>query len=41
MIDRVAHNADVLTLKGAIYRLRNPGINTLPSICKTKDHEPG
>ena len=32
MIDRVVHHADVLTLKGASYRLRNRGIDTLPSI---------
>ena len=36
MIDRVVHHADVLTLKGASYRLRNRGIDTLPSI-KTQD----
>ncbi|MEB3049493.1 IS21-like element helper ATPase IstB [Mycolicibacter sp. MYC123] len=36
MIDRVVHHADVLTLKGASYRLRNRGIETLPSI-KTQD----
>ena len=32
MIDRVVHHADVLTLKGASYRLRNREIDTLPSI---------
>jgi DNA replication protein DnaC len=32
MIDRIVHHADVLTLKGASYRLRNRGIDTLPSI---------
>ena len=32
MIDRVVHHADVLTLKGASYRLRNRGIDTLPSV---------
>jgi DNA replication protein DnaC len=32
MIDRVVHHADVLTLPGASYRLRNRGIATLPSI---------
>ena len=32
----VVHHADVLTLKGASYRLRNRGIDTLPSI-KTQD----
>jgi DNA replication protein DnaC len=36
MIDRVVHHADVLTLKGASYRLRNRGIDTLPSI-RTED----
>ena len=40
MIDRVVHHADVLTLKGASYRLRNRGIDTLPSIRQTTDHEP-
>jgi transposase/lambda repressor-like predicted transcriptional regulator len=35
-IDRIVHHADVLTLKGASYRLRNRGIDTLPSI-KTQD----
>ena len=36
MIERVVHHADVLTLKGASYRLRNRGIDTLPSI-RTQD----
>jgi hypothetical protein len=36
MIDRVVHHADVLTLKGASYRLRNRGIDILPSI-RTQD----
>ena len=36
MIDRVVHHADVLTLKGTSYRLRNRGIDTLPSI-RTQD----
>jgi len=31
-IDRIVHHADVLTLKGASYRLRNRGIDTLPSV---------
>ncbi len=35
MIDRIVHHADVLTLKGASYRLRNRGIDTLPSIRTT------
>lgn len=37
MIDRIVHHADVLTLKGASYRLRNRGIDTLPSIRATAD----
>ena len=37
MIDRIVHHADVLTLKGASYRLRNRGIDTLPSIRTTAD----
>ena len=32
MIDRIVHHADVLTLKGVSYRLRNLGIDTLPSV---------
>ena len=40
MIDRVVHHADVLTLKGASYRLRNRGIDTLPSIRETADQQP-
>ena len=32
MIDRIVHHADVLTLKGASYRLRGHGIDSLPSI---------
>jgi len=35
MIDRIVHHADVLTLKGSSYRLRNRGIDTLPSIRTT------
>jgi hypothetical protein len=31
MIDRIVHHADVLTLKGASYRLRNKHLATLPS----------
>lgn len=31
MIDRIVHHADVLTLKGSSYRLRDTGIATLPS----------
>src|SRR5580700_7520331 len=32
MIDRTVHHAHVLTLKGASYRLRGRGIDSLPSI---------
>lgn len=32
MIDRIVHHADVLALKGASYRLRDRGIDILPSI---------
>jgi DNA replication protein DnaC len=32
MIDRIVHHADVLTLKGASYRLRGRGIDSIPSI---------
>ena len=32
MIDRIVHHADVLTLKGASYRLRGRCIDSLPSI---------
>jgi DNA replication protein DnaC len=39
MIDRIVHHADVLTIKGASYRLRNRGIDTLPSI-RTGANEP-
>jgi DNA replication protein DnaC len=31
MIDRIIHHADVITLKGSSYRLRNTGIDTVPS----------
>jgi hypothetical protein len=31
MIDRIVHHADVLTLKGASYRLRGRRIDSLPS----------
>ncbi|GLP75539.1 hypothetical protein TUM20983_45790 [Mycobacterium antarcticum] len=31
MIDRIVHHADVLTLKGSSYRLKDTGIDTLPS----------
>lgn len=39
MIDRIVHHADVLTLKGASYRLRGRGIDSLPSI-RTTSAEP-
>ena len=38
MIDRIVHHADVLTLKGASYRLRNLGIETLPSVRAEEAH---
>jgi hypothetical protein len=31
MIDRIVHHAEVLTLKGSSYRLKDSGIDTLPS----------
>ena len=31
MIDRIVHHAEVNTLKGSSHRLRNTGIDTLPS----------
>lgn len=31
MIDRIVYHADVITLKGASYRLKDSGITTLPS----------
>lgn len=37
MIDRIVHHADVLTLKGASYRLRGQGIDSLPSTRTTND----
>src|SRR5215470_8594740 len=37
MIDRIVHHADVLTLKGASYRLRGRGIDSLPSIRTTAE----
>jgi DNA replication protein DnaC len=40
MIDRIVHHADVLTLKGASYRLRSRGIDSLPSVRATTT-EPG
>lgn len=32
MIDRIVHHAEVLTLKGASYRLRNRALEELPSV---------
>ncbi|HEX2320646.1 MAG TPA: ATP-binding protein [Streptosporangiaceae bacterium] len=40
MIDRIVHHADVLTLKGASYRLRGKGIDSLPSIRTTTSDTP-
>jgi DNA-binding SARP family transcriptional activator len=37
MIDRIVHHADVLTLKGASYRLRGRGEDTLPSVALAKE----
>ena len=37
MIDRIVHHADVITLKGASYRLRGRGIDSLPSTRTTTD----
>jgi len=37
MIDRIVHHADVLALKGASYRLRGRGIDSLPSIRTTAE----
>jgi DNA replication protein DnaC len=37
MIDRIVHHADVLTLKGASYRLRGRSDDTLPSVTLTKE----
>lgn len=31
MIDRIVHHAEVLTLKGSSYRLKNSGLDSLPS----------
>ena len=39
MIDRIVHHADVLTLKGASYRLKGRGIDSLPSIRTTTNTE--
>jgi DNA replication protein DnaC len=37
MIDRIVHHADVLTLKGASYRLRGRGDDSLPSVVLTAE----
>ncbi|MGH3733447.1 MAG: IS21-like element helper ATPase IstB [Acidimicrobiales bacterium] len=37
MIDRIVHHADVLNLKGASYRLRGRGVDSLPSVMLTTD----
>lgn len=37
MIDRIVHHADVIALKGASYRLRDRGLDTLPSIKAEQD----
>ena len=37
MIDRIVHHAEVLTLKGASYRLRGRGVDSLPSVTLTTD----
>ena len=37
MIDRIVHHADVLALKGASFRLRGRGIDSLPSIRTTAE----
>ena len=41
MIDRIVHHADVLTLKGASYRLRNRGVDSLPSVTLTAGENQG
>lgn len=37
MIDRIVHDADVIALKDASYRLRDRGVETLPSIKAEKE----
>lgn len=37
MVDRIVHHADVLTLKGASYRLRDRGEDTLSSVALAKE----
>lgn len=41
MIDRIVNHADVLSLKGASHRLRERGIDSLPSICTTTNETVG
>ncbi len=41
MIDRIVHHAEVITLKGGSHRLRNTGIDTLPSARVTVSTPPG
>ncbi len=41
MIDRIVHHADVLTLKGTSYPLRNRGIDSLPSVRTATSTDPG
>jgi hypothetical protein len=38
MIDRIVHHAEVITLKGSSHRLRNTGIDTLPSARAENTH---
>jgi hypothetical protein len=38
MIDRIVHHADVITLEGSSYRLKDTGIDTLPS-AKCREHD--
>jgi DNA replication protein DnaC len=38
MIDRIVHHADVLTLKGASYRLKHPTEEPLPGVRAEQAH---
>jgi hypothetical protein len=39
MIDGIVHHAEVIALKGSSLRLRNTGIDTLPSArAETRQH---
>jgi len=40
MIDHIVHQADVLTLKSASYRLGGRGINSLHSVRHTAEESP-